>query len=36
MKLILSNKEFDLVNCKILEVSNNGLFVLIEEIKDVK
>jgi hypothetical protein len=36
MKLILSNKEFELVNCKILEVSNNGLFVLIEEIKDVK
>jgi hypothetical protein len=36
MKLLLSNKEFELVNCKILEVSNNGLFVLIEEIKDVK
>lgn len=34
VKLILSNKEFDLINCKILEVSNNGMFVLIEEIKE--
>ena len=36
IRLVISNKEFDLMNCKILEMSNSGFFVLIEEIKEVK
>lgn len=36
IRLVTLNKEFDFINCKILEMSSEGFFILIEEIKEIK